>query len=125
MAATSVATVSAESVRRLVQQGSERRPDLATRLEKAAMIVLFRTVALDGPEEHLYHVESESQPGRYYTVNGACDCRDYMHRAPGGYCKHKLAVALVERATEDADTAEATRAAVEAEWLAAATVPGY
>lgn len=125
MTTQSVPPVSADAIRRLVLKGAENRPELATRLEKAAMIVLFRTVALDGPEEHLYHVESESQPGRFYTVNGECDCQDYTRRAPGGLCKHRLAVALVERADDDARLSAEAREAIEAEWLAAATVQGY
>ena len=114
---------SPEAITRLVHQGAERRPDLASRLEKAAMIILFRTVELVDAAHHAYPVESEQEPGRFYDVNGACECQDYQRRAPGHWCKHRLAVALVERAADDAE--RAAREAVIDEWLASAGVRGY
>jgi hypothetical protein len=108
------ASVSADSIRRLVEKGKATRPELATRLEKAAMIVLFRTVEVTDGGRHEYRVESDTTPGRFYRVNGTCDCQDYSHRAPSGFCKHRLAVALVERVQDDAE--RATRTAIEAEW---------
>src|SRR5919199_978630 len=118
------AIVSAESIRTLVTKGKQHRPELASRLERAAMIVLFRTIQVADAAHHEYRVESESEQGRYYRVNGQCSCADYG-RAPGHFCKHRLAVALVERASEDAERARQTRQAVETEWMAAATVRGY
>ncbi len=118
------AIVSAESIRTLVTKGAQHGPELASRLERAAMIVLFRTVQVADAAQHEYRVDSETEQGRYYRVNGTCSCPDYS-RAPGHFCKHRLAVALVERAAEDAERAQQTRQAVAAEWMAAATVRGY
>lgn len=47
--------------------------------------------------EGIHQVESDSHPGEYYTVNGACTCRAYP-KAPEGRCKHRWAVALLKRA---------------------------
>jgi predicted aminopeptidase len=113
-----------DTITRLVERGKAKRPELASRLERAAMIALFRTVELTDPETHEYRVESEERPGSFYRVNGVCSCADHAHRAPGGWCKHRLSVALIERATADEQAAN-DRAAVLAEWQAAVTVKGY
>ncbi len=42
------------------------------------------------------YVVTSSSGETAYTVNGACTCPDYG-RAPGGRCKHRLAVALFKR----------------------------
>ena len=34
----------------------------------------------------------------YHIVNGACDCKDFP-KAPGNFCKHRLAYAIAKRAT--------------------------
>jgi hypothetical protein len=89
----------------LVERGKANRPELAARLERAFRIVCFR------PIERLPHgwaVPSESGEGAYaVTSEHHCSCPDAANRAPGGWCKHALAVLLVERveAAEAADTA--------------------
>jgi hypothetical protein len=62
------------------------------RLEKAAELVKAGAVKDLGGGQW----EVIGQSGRAYHVNGACQCEDYAHRA--GWCKHRLAVALVRRA---------------------------
>ena len=42
--------------------------------------------------------EVTGQSGTTYHVNGGCECPDYAHNGNGGYCKHRIAVALVLRA---------------------------
>lgn len=54
------------------------------------------TIALDGMV-HFYQdgsadVESQTQPGVHYHVNGGCTCPDT--RAPGARCKHRWARSL-------------------------------
>ena len=102
------------TVTRLVEKVEATRPELGSRLEKAAMIVLFRAVDLVDAAHHEYRVESEAEPGRFYRVNGTCDCPDFGHRAPQGWCKHRLATALVERAQAEAERRQL--AAIVAEW---------
>src|SRR5207244_13348727 len=49
---------------------------------------------------HTYRVASQTRQGHGYRVNGQCTCSD-VTKAPGRWCKHKLAVALYIR-TEQA-----------------------
>src|SRR5215469_403557 len=44
-------------------------------------------------------VASRTTPGRFYKVNGTCQCVDASH-APQGLCAHRLARGLVRRATQ-------------------------
>jgi hypothetical protein len=87
-------------VRVLVARGSARHPELASRLEKAAFLLLFRTVQpqLDGT----WTVGSERDASKTYTVNlnanrAYCTCEDSLRR-PGLECKHSLAAVLLSRA---------------------------
>lgn len=90
--------LSVETLRTLVERGKTRQPELAGRIEKAASIVLLRAIE-ELPGDN-WAVESESEPGRLYTVApSGCDCPDGT-RAPLGYCKHRIAVWLL-RAAED------------------------
>lgn len=96
-------------IARLVAKGKEHRPELSSRLDRAAFIAAFRIVRLVDASDSahpLYTVESETEAGKTYAVNGRCECRDY-ERAPGHFCKHRLAVALIERAASDAAHANA------------------
>ncbi len=89
--------ISLPTLRRLVENGKERHPALAGRMTKAAQIVTLRTIT---PEGDGYRVQSECDDARYYHVSPtACDCPD-APKAPGGYCKHRLAVALLVRCRE-------------------------
>jgi hypothetical protein len=89
--------VSLAMLRRLVRNGQQRHPDLAGRMAKAATIVTLREIT---PDADGYRVESECDDARYYHVSPtACDCPD-APKAPRGYCKHRLAVALLVRCQE-------------------------
>lgn len=46
------------------------------------------------------NLRSQSDPGRWYRVNGACECTDYQRHGNGWFCKHRLARALIIRAEE-------------------------
>jgi hypothetical protein len=86
------------TLRTLVDRGRERRPELASRIERAAFIVLMRRI--EPVEGGNWLVESDSEPGKVYAVTSdACDCQDY-YRAPKGYCKHRIAVAISIRGDE-------------------------
>ena len=112
---TAPGSVDAARIRRLVEQGKAHRPELARRLDRAAFIVLLRSVEPTDATAHEYAVESDVEPGRSYRVNGTCECPDYA-RAPGHWCKHRLAVALVERAADDAARERASLAAIVKAW---------
>jgi hypothetical protein len=74
-----------------LERGKAAHPQIASRMERAAMIVLLRTIRADGTG---WAVESEREPGRFYHVDTACECQDYRRR--GGPCKHQLAVGLLQ-----------------------------
>jgi hypothetical protein len=73
-------------------------PECNGRIEKAVAIVLAGDVELLAGGHA--RVRSQCQ-GRavYHLTNGACDCKDYQHAAPSGWCKHRIAAGLFKRAT--------------------------
>lgn len=78
-------------IRSATEHAKAHRPELASRVERAAFILVMRRIERDG---EAWTVESVSQPGKCYRVVGCtCDCPDYF-RAPDHQCKHRLAVAL-------------------------------
>jgi hypothetical protein len=85
------------TLREIVARGKQRRPELAGRIERAAMIALFR--AIGRQEDGTFLVESDSRPGQFYRVNGTCDCPDHA-KAPDGWCKHRLAIGLLRVCAE-------------------------
>jgi hypothetical protein len=78
------------TLQHLVVDGKRRRPDLASRIERALTVLLFRE------REYLgcgaYTIANER--GAYYTVTRqSCTCPDAVER--GMVCKHQLAVGLL------------------------------
>jgi hypothetical protein len=91
------ATVSIQEFRRVVGIAVERHPEQRGRIEKAAAIVLLRTIRPDPCFLLCYQVESESRPGTFYSVDagvGICSCPDHQKR--GVRCGHMWAVRLLE-----------------------------
>ncbi len=90
-----------ETVKAIIQEVTGKRPELATRLEKAAQILSTRAVRRIGAG--LYQVESQSRPGTMHLVTlgpRECDCPDFQHRAPAQFCKHVLSVLVSLKAKE-------------------------
>lgn len=80
-------------IRESADFAKSHRPDLASRVERAAFIILMRRIERNG---EVWLVESECEPGKSYHVVGAtCECPDFFHRAPDGQCKHRIAVSLL------------------------------
>ena len=79
-------------LRELVERASRDNPRLITRLEKAAFLVLLRTIERLG--EHHFRVGSEDGLRYYEVINGHCRCSDYLRHGPGHPCKHRLALSL-------------------------------
>ena len=84
--------VSANLLRATVEAGQRAHPELASRLQRAAGILLLgrlRVVA-----EGVWEVESEQRPGEWYrcTADG-CTCVDFQRRREP--CKHLLAIGLL------------------------------
>jgi hypothetical protein len=79
----------ADTARDLARKGATAKPDLAERMERAADLVEAGAVLLlaDGTARVI--------GGRVYRVDAQrCTCDDFQHRAPGGWCKHRLAVRM-------------------------------
>ena len=54
-----------------------------------------------GGEPDTWLIGSSTKVGINYEVDGRCACSDYaFNRPPGGSCKHRIARALANRATE-------------------------
>lgn len=89
------------TIQTLIARGKARSPELSSRLERALVIVFFRSMEqLPGGAWVIAGEHTES----YYTVAAGgtdCTCPDAAQRAPRGLCKHRLAVMLVERAEEE------------------------
>ena len=90
--------------RDLVAEGSQKFPDLASRLERAEELVLRGHVS-PFEDQGARSVKSQSKAGKTYIVKldeRSCTCPDRQEaHAPHGYCKHILAVAMLERLQAD------------------------
>jgi hypothetical protein len=86
---------------RLVADATQKAPELGTRPEKAAIILLAGKVAPIAA--NAYEVVNSDGDGAYRVDHaaGTCDCPDYTHRAPvvngAKLCKHRLAVVFLRR----------------------------
>ena len=90
-------TVTIAELRDVVAIALERHPDQRARIEKGATIVLLRSITPDPRYHGCFNVESESEPGRFYSVDhgvGVCQCPDQQRR--GVRCGHLWAVRILE-----------------------------
>jgi hypothetical protein len=74
-------------------------PNAGPRLDHAAFIATFREVER-GTSAGVWWVQSESDPNQTYMVTAGqrCVCQDFARRGELTWCKHLIAVAIVERA---------------------------
>lgn len=70
----------------LAEKGAASRPDLAERMTKAADLVAGGQVSLTS--------EVNAIANGHVVTASSCDCKDFEFRAPGGWCKHRLAVRM-------------------------------
>jgi hypothetical protein len=85
-------TAALEDLQHIVSAFAQERPHLASRLEHAGFLLLFRHILV--LDETHFRVESEDGR-RWYDVRDAeCTCEDHRRHGPGHFCKHLLAVAL-------------------------------
>ena len=84
-----------EALRELVERESRTNPHLTSRLEKAAFLLLLRPIVQVGQN----HCRVMSEDGlRWYEVrDGHCECSDYARHGAGHPCKHRLALALLQK----------------------------
>jgi hypothetical protein len=85
------------TVEALAQKAHTALPLANGRIEKAVDIVLSSGVTLHSHGHAV--VQSQSRPHTSYSVNGTCGCPD-MADAPGQWCKHRIATALLKRTQE-------------------------
>lgn len=87
--------MSIEALRALVEEASHANPHLTSRLEKAAFLLLLRPIV--EVEQNRCRVMSEDGLRWYEIRDGHCECHDYARYGSGHPCKHRLAVALLQR----------------------------
>ena len=69
------------------------------RMAKAEAIVLAGLVSV--VDDRLTYVHSQRDIATVYSVNGNCECEDYIQqRVPLGLCKHRIAARLYRRALQ-------------------------
>jgi hypothetical protein len=89
-------TVSIADLREVVSVAIARHPDARSRIEKAASILLLRSITPDACFIACYRVESATEPGTFYDVDhgvGVCSCPDHQRR--GVVCGHLWALRLL------------------------------
>jgi hypothetical protein len=84
-----------EAVATVAAKAKTALPACNGRIDKAVQIVLAGDVIRMRDGRAM--VGSQSDAGVHYVVNGACECPD-ADRAPEGWCKHRLAAAIDQRA---------------------------
>lgn len=71
-------------------------PECVGRIEKATAIALSGDIELL-PEGKAKVSSQSNGTTEYFVVNGECSCKDFP-KAPNGFCKHRLSVAIYKRA---------------------------
>lgn len=97
-----------QAVQQVASKARLALPENTERIADAVTLVLDGAVELTAPGYGT--VASQSTEGVRYQTNGTCECRDYPH-APAHFCKHRLALAILQRATESTAAAESTETA--------------
>ncbi len=116
-AQSSAPSISLATLRAVLAKGQAAHPELACRMERAALIVVQRRIApamAPANRGTCYWVEASDGRSEYWVCQDArgnyrfdaCTCPDYQQR--GGPCKHAIAVRLLQAC----ERAEARRAPV-------------
>lgn len=96
-------------VRHLAAIRAAAVPALASRCDKAVALVCTGKVHIVDATHAT--VDSYREPGVHYTVNSTCSCQDAQHKAPEGWCSHKIAVDLLRACPPEAVAAACPEAA--------------
>jgi hypothetical protein len=106
-----------ETIGTVVKAAAARNPALASRLSRAEGILRADPPRRVYQDARLWHVPAVGRPGSVYLVDRlseTCTCPDFrQHRqalaegrcegAPGGWCKHRLAVEMLCRLLREPD----------------------
>src|SRR6266436_8963071 len=86
-----------ESVEVVAAKAREKLPEAVSgRIDKALQIVLSGSVELL-PDDKARVGSQTNGTITYHLVDGTCDCRDF-EKAPGHWCKHRVAYGIYKRA---------------------------
>ncbi len=100
--------ISLATLKAVLAKGQAAHPELACRMERAALIVVQRCIApamAAANRGTCYWVEASDGRGEYFVSQDgrgnyrfdACTCPDYQQR--GGPCKHAIAAACSQHAS--------------------------
>jgi hypothetical protein len=94
-----VADISLADLCAIADQLRTEHPNAGARLDHASFIATFREVER-GTSPSTWWVQSETDPNQTYMVTAGqrCCCQDFARRGEQTWCKHLIAVAIVERA---------------------------
>src|SRR5215468_6176851 len=84
-----------QTLAELVQKAKQNLPQSHSRIDKAVKRVLDKEVTLN-PDGTATVASSTESLKVYKVAEGSCDCRDFA-QAPGNFCHHRIAVALLKR----------------------------
>ncbi len=86
-----------EAVEAVAQKAREALPEANGRIDAAVKIVLQGDVKIL-PDRKAKVASQSNGTTKYSIVNGTCECRDF-EKAPGNFCKHRLAYGIFKRAS--------------------------
>ena len=91
----------ASEIAHAVASAAHRHPELASRLDKAATLLVDGSLQLDTLAWNMrqlprWKIASQSGKGSYVVCNGACPCGDSRLNG-ASHCKHAIAVALLAK----------------------------
>ena len=84
----------------LLQAEAQARSTLDVALHErlSAAVALVKDGRVFQSNDGTWQVDSASQEGLTYTVNGTCGCQDmHCNRPPKGLCKHRIGMYLAQR----------------------------
>ena len=84
------------AVAEVAEKAKAALPECNGRLESAVKIVLAGDVELM-PDGKAKIASQSNGTTQYFVVNGTCECPDFK-KAPHGFCKHRLSLAIYKRA---------------------------
>jgi len=108
--------ITLNALQTMLADAKKKAPELAARLEKAAMIVATQPIVEIAGKPGVFLVPSMEEDAhgnrKTYEAGIDCTCVDFKQgKAPKGHCKHKVAVVLFKRLEAAAAKEEAIRVA--------------
>ena len=123
-----------QSILHHAENGRNKHPELASRIDRAVALLKQGGITRDGDSDFL--VPSGSTKGQVYRVNGVCQCPDYLGTDPRTgrpltefapevngqrWCKHRLAMLLIIKQESDQERRTSERVRLQDEYDQAET----